>query len=279
MAKRYPGRDIVTSAATAHRIAFEQSLPQLGSAELRCLNPVERHGIGLADPVVGGRPHAFQLNARCRRCGPCREHRRRLWGARAVHEINASRRTWFGTLTVRPTDRFRMMLEADLTGSRGTSSLKDNVRYGLLASRVGKDVTKMFKRLRSGGARFRYLVVYEAHKDGWPHVHLLVHEVHDPIRERVLQAEWPVGFSKWRLVDSDLRAAWYIAKYLTKDALARVRASQHYGQAGAIGLLTERIDAASVVFNARGFPGKPTMINDENPQSGKTTKNNDNTPC
>ena len=54
MAKRYPGRDIVTSAATAHRIAFEQSLPQLGSAELRCLNPVERHGIGLADPVVGG---------------------------------------------------------------------------------------------------------------------------------------------------------------------------------------------------------------------------------
>ena len=89
-------------------------------------------------------------------------------------------------------------------------------------------MTKMFKRLRKDGYNFRYLYVLEAHKDGYPHVHMLVHEVSAQIPKRALGAQWPYGFSSFKLVD-DPRAASYITKYLVKDMRSKIRASQKYG--------------------------------------------------
>src|SRR5205814_1472707 len=83
-------------------------------------------------------------------------------------------------------------------------------------------------------ARFRYLLIAEAHKSGVPHFHMLLHEpdVANTVRHATLRDQWRYGFTNFKLV-SDPRAAGYIAKYLAKDALARVRASKDYGSVGA----------------------------------------------
>jgi hypothetical protein len=79
-----------------------------------------------------------------------------------------------------------------------------------------------------------YLLVAEAHKSGLPHYHLLISEHREsrPVRARHLKSQWRLGFSDVKLVaqDEGKRHAAYCAKYLAKAALARVRASQGYGQ-------------------------------------------------
>lgn len=94
-----------------------------------------------------------------------------------------------------------------------------------------REVQLYIKRLRKK-ARFRYLVVVEAHESGLPHVHFLLHETHDaPVRHAALKAQWPHGFIDAKLVEpSDTRAAAYVSKYLSKSVLARVRASERYGE-------------------------------------------------
>lgn len=94
---------------------------------------------------------------------------------------------------------------------------------------VSKELTKYFKRLRKKGAEFRFVLVAEAHKDGYPHFHALLHERDAVITKSTLQGEWPYGFTTCKLV-KDERAAHYVAKYLAKDARTRIRASLHYGQ-------------------------------------------------
>lgn len=96
---------------------------------------------------------------------------------------------------------------------------------------ISKEITKYFKRLRKSGLKFRYVLVTEAHKDGYPHYHALVHEVSAQIPKQKLEEQWPFGFTTFRLV-KDMKAAYYIAKYLAKDARTRIRASQGYGQSG-----------------------------------------------
>ena len=78
------------------------------------------------------------------------------------------------------------------------------------------------------------MMVAEAHKDGYPHIHLLVHEVFQPIPKREIERQWPYGFTKVKLVQ-DQAAANYVAKYLAKDMRTRVRASQHYGEELTVG--------------------------------------------
>lgn len=213
-----------------------------------CLNPVERHGIGLPSPLVPSmKATPILIPARCRKCANCLSHRRRLWTSRARAEVFASRRTWFGTLTVGPLERFKHELAADLLRPSGMSSEKwPEYKFGALARSTGAEATRMFKRLRANGARFRYLLVTEAHGDGWPHLHLLLHEIAEPVRKATLDSEWPLGFSQWRLVDtSDKKAASYVCKYLAKSALTRVRASQRYGQTSAVPRITERLQEAT----------------------------------
>lgn len=246
----YPGRDFVTQSDTAARLLYEQRLPQ--GTRWPCQSPVLRHGIGLPDLVKAGPVLPVTVAARCRRCEHCLAHRRQLWTARAVDEVKAAPRTWFGTLTVSPENRFRHEVAADLLRPSAVSSADwPEFKFRCLADSVGKEVTRMFKRLRKRGAKFRYLLVFEAHKDGWPHVHLLVHEVAEPVRKATLDGQWPLGFSKWKLVEREPAAAVYVCKYLAKDALTRVRASLRYGQAYRLQHITEAALKAATPFLAR----------------------------
>lgn len=154
----------------------------------------------------------------CRKCEECLKNRRKYWASRARQEINRSTRTWFGTLTINPHWRFV------LSARSGKKDFHHSYRE------VGKEVTKYFKRLRKAGHKFRYLLVMEAHKDGYPHVHLFVHEGSTPIPKRELQSQWKLGFTDFKLVDKiDNNAARYVTKYLAKDARSRIRGSQKYG--------------------------------------------------
>ena len=106
-------------------------------------------------------------------------------------------------------------------------------RYKHLQVICSRDVTLFLKRVRkNSGAAFRYLVVGEAHKSGVPHYHVLVHEASRvQIPHRLLKDAWQAGFSDFKLADA--KAAGYVAKYISKDVAARVRASAHYGDTSA----------------------------------------------
>lgn len=243
VANRYPGRDRVLSRDDARDYLWRQSL-EAGTVH-PCEAPVIIHGIGLPsflDP--GGKPLPVEMQARCRKCAECLAHRRRLWTARAVDEISVSERTWFGTLTVAPEHRLRIQWSAEQKrlrcGGESLSSLTAPDQYRYLANELGKEVTKYLKRLRKNGP-LRYFAVFEAHKDGFPHVHLLIHEQQYMHRKRDLQDQWRIGFSHFKLTDREPAAAVYVAKYLAKDALTRVRASQSYGQRHKVALYAERL--------------------------------------
>lgn len=164
-----------------------------------------------------GERYALYMDTPCRKCEACLRNRAGLWRKRMEFEIKAAPRTWFCTFTIAPHYRFIFSLRA---GSRD---------YIASYNEISKEMTKYFKRLRKAGHKFRYVLVAEAHKDGYPHLHALVHEVSAPIPKSRLQAEWPYGFTTVRLV-KDREISYYLAKYLAKDARMRIRASQRYGQ-------------------------------------------------
>lgn len=205
-----------------------------------CTSPAVMRLAGRPDKVLVGlgiepdRAYVGYLHGRCRKCEMCLKHRSRLWAARAVDEIKCANRTWFGTLTVRPDDRVRLAYEAQLRISRGGSdwlTLTESEKFYETCRSISPELTKFIKRTRkNSGVPLRYLLVVEAHKDGFPHFHCLVHESDGPVRKAVLDGAWKLGFSQFRLV-KDAGAAWYACKYLSKSALARIRASEQYGQA------------------------------------------------
>lgn len=242
-------RHVVTSLDKARDIRFrEWDHRAPPDPHTLCTAPIERSGMGLPDPLVDPQDKAlpFVLFARCRKCPGCLTHRRRLWTARARDMIAASRRTWFGTLTVRPSERFKLRILAERkrlrAGGETINSLDATEQFRLLADELGTEVTRWLKRVRSGAkGPFRYLLVAEEHKSGDPHIHCLVHEFGEPIPKRLLEGQWNYGFSHWRLVGDDPRAASYVCKYLSKDLRTRVRASIGYGQADQVRLITERL--------------------------------------
>jgi len=174
---------------------------------------------------------------RCRKCEKCLAQKRRQWTARAIAEVRQSTRTWFGTLTVRPVERFRAQVRADIAArqrwAERLSALSDKDRLKFISRVLGPEVTRFMKRVRfESKASLRYLLVVEPHKDGFPHYHLLLHET-GPVQvsKRVLERQWGLGVSHWRLVDrEDPRQAGYVCKYVNKSAEVRIRASRHYGQ-------------------------------------------------
>ena len=206
-----------------------------------CENPFITECYARPSPAIGGThvvvargtEHSIcvEIHTRCRVCENCRRQRAALWRHRAEWETLLAPRTWFGTLTVRPTEHYLAQcavvahLEARAVPS---GELTSDQMFNLVARREATEVTKMLKRLRIRGMEFRYLLVTEAHKSGYPHFHMLLHEVRDPVRYRDLEGEWPLGFSKWRLV-ADPKESRYLSKYLSKDARSRVRASLAYG--------------------------------------------------
>ena len=175
------------------------------------------------------------INARCRKCQRCLEHRRRLWAARAAHETIFAQRSWFGTITLNPHHRmmmqYRAMQRLDLGGTVW-EHLTPAERLEEISIEIGRELTNWLKRVRKEiGARLRYILVQELHKDGTPHYHCILHEVPGsaPVLHRTLTRQWKLGFTKFALV-TDKRSAYYVAKYLSKDSSGRVRASLRYGQ-------------------------------------------------
>ena len=177
------------------------------------------------------------LAVRCRKCPRCLVAKSRLWTARAFTEMNQSVRSWFCTLTVGPDRRFWAKAAAEsLVANRWCETwadISEAQRFKAIERQLAPEVTRWLKRVRkNSGASLRYLLVSESHKDGFPHYHLILHEQGGSVTKRTLQDAWRWGFSRVNVVDQDSKgsAAWYVCKYLTKSAQARVRASRTYGQ-------------------------------------------------
>lgn len=177
----------------------------------------------------------LDIATRCRRCPDCRRARAVSWTARAINEWRYSERTWFGTLTLGPQHQAHYHNVARyLSERRGHGVLEGrplNQQFWQRVGAISPEITRYLKRCRKeSGSLIRFLWVAESHKSGDPHFHALIHEPDParPIRKEVLEGQWKLGYTKWRLCRSEA-AARYVCKYLTKDAAARVRASLHYG--------------------------------------------------
>lgn len=207
----------------------------------KCERPVVRDLVGRnsgslfrdrARVVSEGRV-LIELEARCRQCAPCLKARAYHWRMRAFAEVAAAKRTWFGTLTLRPEEQFKA-----LSIARQKAASRDVDFEGMTSAEqfrgrheaINPELTKYFKRIRKeSNAPLKYLLVAEAHKSGAPHYHYLIHEVSEAtVTHSCLSKQWKLGFSQVALV-KDKSAAAYVCKYLSKSALARVRASKDYG--------------------------------------------------
>lgn len=194
----------------------------------------------------------IEMDVPCRSCPPCLRRRAAEWRTRALIEIGASRRTWFGTFTVAPEYRFRWAYKS--IGSLPQELTEE--QFKTLWSLMSAELTKYFKRLRKAGYTVRYLLVAEHHKDGFPHAHALIHEPDGAVTKRALQAEWPFGFTNFKLVE-DTAVAGYATKYLMKEASARVRASLRYGTLSSIGSVTKQGAVKTTPLpTTRGTPRK-----------------------
>lgn len=177
----------------------------------------------------------LEMHTRCRACSACLNARRRLWVGRAVAEVKAASRTWFGSLTYKPQEHVRMLAHLRHTSASDFDALASAEQFRLLAQVSGADLTLWLKRVRKiSRAPLRYLAVAERHKSGMVHWHLLVHELDaaKPVRHALLKGQWASrhGYCDWKLVDdTSTGSARYVAKYLGKSIEARVRASLDYG--------------------------------------------------
>lgn len=220
-----------------------------------CQFPVTRHMHARPDTrnrkyIVIGKgaetnPLGIIMHVRCKRCDRCLKARQIDWAHRAKRELQQAPRTWFCTLTCRPEVQHRALSNARRAMSKQGVDFDGlpldeqfRLRHKYLAQPVGEpsrqkwahEITLYLKRLRKAGAKIRFLMVAEAHKSGAPHYHLLIHEtdVNDPVRYALLQKQWTLGFSQFKLV-TETRQATYLCKYLGKTNAARVRASVGYG--------------------------------------------------
>jgi hypothetical protein len=222
----------------------------------RCERPIEivEEGEGHYQPSRSRMELEWQPNRTlaklvpCRQCASCLRSRALEWSNRSKREFqwteNRGLRTWFGTLTFAPVERFRILSSTrrrlDAVGV-DLASLNPVDRYREQHRETGPLVSKFIRSLRKGRKKlgqkpmfFRYLLTVEPHKDWTPHYHLMVHEIVDlhPVRKQDLEDRWAkLGFSHWRLVKDPMAAA-YAAKYLGKFSTARVRASKRYGDVG-----------------------------------------------
>lgn len=200
--------------------------------------PLELHARYSATHYLRKKPMTVILETKCRRCGWCRDQRRKQWAARARAEYQATAlegaRTWFCTLTLAPDNQFLALCTARVRlAKQGVNfdELPDVEKFSRQVSVIGEEITRFIKRVRkNSAAKIRYLIVAEAHQSGAPHFHMLIHEqiASAPLRKAIIKDAWIVGFSKVTLAD-DIRGAMYLCKYLAKDARTRVRASFRYG--------------------------------------------------
>lgn len=217
----------------------------------RCQRPVMVEVYNYPDHVERkrtGNPHPYVvlMATKCRQCEVCLKQRAQEIARRARSELRVHPRTWFVTLTLQPEERLRVLSAARQRAFKAATpdfdALSARERFRMLCDVSSPLSTRWLKRVRKEcsvlneqNTPLRYLLVTEAHKDGFPHWHLLLHEC-DPVlpcRKRTLQDQWTHGFSQAKLCDgTDPKVAWYVCKYLAKSALTRVRVSLHYGELG-----------------------------------------------
>lgn len=175
----------------------------------------------------------IDMEVPCRKCANCLWRKALHWMHRSSMEIEVSPRTWLVTLTFNATIRARIRMGAiQAVGAEAFGQLSREQRSKKLADQANKYVTLWMKRVRKDtGPGVRYVSVIELHKDGTPHGHLLVHEAREgQVLHRNLTDQWTYGFSNAKLVEDGPIAARYVAKYLAKSPISRVRASVGYGQ-------------------------------------------------
>lgn len=208
---------------------------------LGCLNPFTlyhkgypdkdrpRERPGRSDPTV-----IIEQLLPCRKCETCLRNRRVYWAACAKTEVGCARRTWFGTLTLKPQERF---IDITKVRIRHPKLEEENPREFQRKVHLehGKSLTKWLKRVRkNSNSKLRYLLVAEWHSQndiGW-HYHCLLHEQFDgqPLLHRHLD-NWGRGFVKFNLIeDGQSKEVNYVCKYLAKDMDVPVRASIRYGE-------------------------------------------------
>lgn len=201
----------------------------------RCDNPITMRDLaqeGDADHLLtGGAPVGrFDTVVRCRKCMPCRRYKRAVWTERTAAEMVQARRTWFGTLTVAPHWRHILVMKGE--AGLGPKPTQD-AWFNAVFAELGREISLWLKRARKAAGRetrLRYFLAAEPHSDGFPHAHILVHEVAGSISYRELRSTWRIGFSSFSVVREPEKARHYCAKYITKGDLgARVRASLRYG--------------------------------------------------
>lgn len=236
----------VLSAGMGRGLEFKTPITAAWDIAGQCLNPREFRMDAAASRLSGerlvrapGRPYSVVLTVRCRACEWCLRQRAARWAFRAVEEIDAHVRTWFATFTFTPQNHVVMRAMTSRRLARGGTDfalLSATEQHVELSREYGAEITKYFKRIRKNSdAPLRYILVQEPHKSGLPHFHALIHEVDAtrPIRHRTLSTGWKLGFSKFKLCEGS-KTAWYVAKYLTKSAWTRVRASKWYGNIDAL---------------------------------------------
>ncbi len=178
----------------------------------------------------------LERDVRCRACKTCLKNRAREWRFRMQSELGEAERTWFGTMTLSPDNhQFFLELARSRLTKRGTDleTLPAAEQFQVRCWAISPELTRFLKRVRKvSNAPLRYILVAEPHKSGLPHYHMLIHESDpsNPVRHAQLQSNWALGYSSWKLVEDNSRAAHYAAKYLAKSASARVRASLRYGK-------------------------------------------------
>lgn len=177
----------------------------------------------------------WDIDVACRQCDACRETRKRLWTARAIRETKAAQRTWFGTLTMSPHHRMRCLNTARhrFAKSGDFETLAEPDQFRRLCAEWNLEITLWLKRIRERSeATIRYLLVFEKHQSGDPHVHFLMHQIGElrPVTKRQIRREWQCGITHARLLpEGDLKHVFYTCKYIQKQALNRIRASRFYG--------------------------------------------------
>jgi len=207
-----------------------------------CLHPVrmsEYHTqVTTAEGTPGDSGKYLVTLARCRSCKPCMDHRKEVWTARAFQEWCGSSRVWFGTLTFAPEKHYMLMVQAIKRSTLSAdlwARLDEAERFARVEAEAAREVQLWLKRVRKAiePMQLRYMLVAERHKSGNPHYHLLLHEQTDgSVTKRLMEDQWEAcGFSAWRLLSGAHGATGvhYVAKYLNKTTVIRVRASKHYG--------------------------------------------------
>lgn len=217
-----------------------------------CLEPVLVNSFrGMADsqpiwvinPKITKPIGFLDVYGRCRKCAHCRTQNRLQWISRIFVEYEkAGGRTWFVTLTSAQAHRQyvdHMATQIAFNKKHEIFSRLDaDEKFKFRADAWRREISLYMKRLRKGVGgkakpKIRFFCVFEAHKTGHVHAHLLIFEVDkiNVLSERLIRSRWrPRGICEGKLVKNGKQAVAYVSKYIAKDLGVRPQNSLRFGR-------------------------------------------------